>query len=255
MVFVSQTAQWLSQQDKTKVSQAIDLLQEVYGDNIFANDNLISMGRHVGFMSNPDFARAYAAECQTPHGQSLVWRLHILSSACQNALSIPGDFVECGVFKGFKSAFLCNFMQFKHHINKHFYLYDTFDGIPEKYSKDSPIDPTVHQRPRLLMDVQERFEQYSNVTIIQGIVPDCLTTENPKQVAYLHLDMNSAIAEAGALEHFFPRMTIGGWIVLDDYGWKAFGAQKLAADNFFNARGYQVTELPTGQGIIIVRPS
>lgn len=255
MVFVSQTAKWLSEQDKDKVAKAVDLLQKVYGENIFSNDNLISMGRHVGFMADPDFSRAYEIECQTPHSQSLVWRLHILSTACLNALAISGDFVECGVFKGFKSAFLCNFMQFEHHTNKQFYLYDTFDGIPEKYAKDSPIDPTVHQRPKLLMNVQARFEQYQNVTIVQGIVPDCLAQNSPSEVAYLHLDMNSAIAEAGALEHFFPRMTAGGWIILDDYGWKAFGAQKLAADQFFNARGYQVTELPTGQGLIIVRQS
>ena len=66
--------------------------------------------------------------------------------------------------------------------------------------------------------------------------------------------MNSAAAEAGALEHFWPKMTPGAWIILDDYGWKAFGAQKDAADSFFSDKSYRVTELPTGQGLVIIRP-
>ena len=34
-----------------------------------------------------------------------------------------------------------------------------------------------------------------------------------------------------------------------------FGPQKHFADDFFNARGYTVTELPTGQGLVVVRPN
>lgn len=254
MVFVSTIANWLSEAEKAKVSQAVELLKDVYGDNVFANDNLISIGRHVGFMQDEDFMRAYDAECLTPQNKSLVWRLHILSRACENALKLNGDFVECGVFKALKSAFLCNYMQFDEQSDRQFYLYDTFNGIPEKYAAGSPISPKVHQREGLLDYVHERFAQYSNVNIIQGIVPDCLQENAPTSVAYLHLDMNSASAEYGALEYFFPKMTPGAWIILDDYGWKEFGPQKHVADKFFNARGYTVTELPTGQGLVVVRP-
>lgn len=46
-------------------------------------------------------------------------------------------------------------------------------------------------------------------------------------------------------------MTPGGTIVLDDYGWLGYGDQKTVEDEFFAARGYQVLELPTGQGLLI----
>ena len=254
MVFVSPKAQWLSKQDQDKVSQAVVLLKEVYGEDIFANDNLISMGRHIGFFKDIDFQRAYTKECHTPHSRSLVWRLHVLGNACLNALELDGDLVECGVFKGFKSAFLCEMMQFQQYENKKaFYLYDTFDGIPEKYAHDSPIEPTTHQRPGLLNDVRNRFEPYPNVHVVQGVVPDCLAHRSPSKVAYLHLDMNSAIAEAGALAYFWCKLVPSAWIVLDDYGWKAFGKQKEAADKFFADKGYHVTELPTGQGLVVIR--
>ena len=56
-------------------------------------------------MSDANFTRAYNAECLTPQNKSLVWRLHILSRACENALRLDGDFVECKLKA--QSAFLC----------------------------------------------------------------------------------------------------------------------------------------------------
>lgn len=48
-------------------------------------------------------------------------------------------------------------------------------------------------------------------------------------------------------------MVPGGLIVLDDYGWLGYRAQKEAEDAFFAERSYMVLELPTGQGLIVKR--
>jgi O-methyltransferase len=40
-------------------------------------------------------------------------------------------------------------------------------------------------------------------------------------------------------------------LVLDDYGWEGYRAQKLAEDAWLQARGFHVIELPTGQGMVI----
>ena len=42
-------------------------------------------------------------------------------------------------------------------------------------------------------------------------------------------------------------------MVLDDYEWSFYRAQKLAEDPWFEARQYRVFPLPTGQGIVIKR--
>jgi hypothetical protein len=51
----------------------------------------------------------------------------------------------------------------------------------------------------------------------------------------------------------FDRVVPGGVIVFDDYGWKLFEKQKEAEDIFMKARGYEILELPTGQGLVIKR--
>ncbi len=89
--------------------------------------------------------------------------------------------------------------------------------------------------------------------IIKGSVPDVLTKTAPEAVAFLHLDMNSPAPEIGALDILYDRISVGGIVVFDDYGWTLFGKQKLAADAFMSARGQNIMELPTGQGLVIKR--
>jgi O-methyltransferase len=82
-------------------------------------------------------------------------------------------------------------------------------------------------------------------------VPQSLEGTAPATIAFLHVDMNNAAAELGALEMLFDRVAASGAIVLDDYGWTGYRAQKEVEDQFFAARGYSVLELPTGQGLVI----
>jgi hypothetical protein len=87
--------------------------------------------------------------------------------------------------------------------------------------------------------------------VIKGSVPEASHIEAPEKIAFMHLDINSATAEVGALEILFDRIVPGGLLILDDYGWLAYKEQKQAEDPFFAARGYHVLELPTGQGLVV----
>ena len=101
--------------------------------------------------------------------------------------------------------------------------------------------------------VRARFRRWDNVTVTQGKVPQVLADVVPDRIAFLHIDMNNAEAERGALEVLFDRVSPGGMIVLDDYGWLLYRAQKDSADDFMRSRGLHVLELPTGQGLVVKR--
>jgi predicted O-methyltransferase YrrM len=73
----------------------------------------------------------------------------------------------------------------------------------------------------------------------------------PERIAFLHLDMNSSKSEIAALEILFDRVSPGGLVVFDDYGWSAYAAQQVAEDAFMRQRGHRILELPTGQGLLI----
>jgi O-methyltransferase len=54
-----------------------------------------------------------------------------------------------------------------------------------------------------------------------------------------------------ALEHLFDKVTPGGFIVFDDFGWTCNVNQMSAELAFMKERGHPVLELPTGQGLVI----
>jgi hypothetical protein len=145
---------------------------------------------------------------------------------------------------------------------KSFYLYDTFDGFSPKYSSDAdfPDAPQLYDLsdrsykiPQLYEFVRNRFATKAYVKVIKGVVPDILHALSPTRIAFLHIDMNSPNAETGALDVLFDRISSGGFVIFDDYGWTVFRKQKHAADQFMAAHGYDILELPTGQGLMIKR--
>ena len=99
--------------------------------------------------------------------------------------------------------------------------------------------------------VRANFSEWPNAVVVRGTVPDILDAVSFGEVAFLHLDMNSPRAEQAALELLFSRITPGGIIIFDDYGWKQFQKQKESADRTMAERGHVILELPTGQGLVV----
>ena len=238
--------------DSGKVQQALAVLTSIFR-RFFAGDMLITFDRNLGFLQDRAFAAAFDAEAHSEQEKSLIWRLHVLCWCAHNALRLPGDFVECGVFKGFSTGVVAKTLDFGR-CDKHWYLYDTFDGIPAEDLNAGHPDVESYHEPALYESVVQRFASYRNISVIRGRVPEVLATRAPERIAFIHIDMNSARAEVGALEVLYPRIVPGGFLVFDDYGWLAYKAQKDAEDRFFADRGVKVLELPTGQGLVIKPP-
>mgnify|MGYP001405837275 CR=1 FL=1 len=239
----------LNQAQGSEFNAALQAMCRLY-PRYFANDMLITFARNMGFLEDPAFLEAFEAEAQTDQDRSLVWRLHVLNWAAANALKLKGDFVECGVFAGFSSAVVARCLDFGKQART-WYLYDTFSGIPSDQLNPGHENPKAFQDPSLYDAVKRRFEPYPNVRVVRGRIPEILEQTSPAAIAFMHLDMNSAAAEMGALEKLFSRMVPGAFLVLDDYGWYAYRDQKAAEDPFFRRLGFPVLELPTGQGLVI----
>lgn len=234
---------------KEEFRQALAVMRRVYPRN-FAGDMLIALAKNMGFMDDAQFVGA--VEAQQPNAQeaSLLWRLHVLCWCGRNALRLAGDFVECGVYRGFMTAVMAHYLEFAKQ-GRRWHLYDTFEGIPAEQLDPGHENPPSYRDPGLHRFVVERFAAYPNIEVHRGRVPDVLADTAPSQIALLHLDMNSSKAETGALEHLYDRLVPGAYVVLDDYGWFIYRDQKMAEDAFFASRGVSVLELPTGQGLVV----
>lgn len=232
---------------------ALDTITEVYSGDVYYSDMLITVGRNLSFKHDQKFMSCFHKAVTNNQEMSLLWRTHTLAWAAKNALHIEGDFVECGVFKGFCMGLILNYLDFQN-LPKKAYLYDTFEGLPEKTStalERRNWNYTEHDSEAIYKSVQEKFSAFGNVNIVRGVVPDSFAEAVPEKIAFLHIDMNSMQAELLALEHLFNKVTLGGFIIFDDFGWMSNFNQMTAELAFMTERGHTVMELPTGQGLVI----
>lgn len=229
-------------------------------------DKMLTLDKSAGFMEEPHFRNAFKAihgshkYDQYDGTDTIAWRLNTLCWAARCGLKAGGDFVECGVFKGDMSWLITQVIG--ETDMPHFYLYDSFEGFSPDLSTsdDYPLNPgfldfanSVYKDPSLYGYVRNRFASNPKVTVTKGFLPDTLDVVCPESIGFLHIDLNSPRAEVAVLERLFDHVRPGGVIIFDDYGWKLFSLQKVAEDVFMSARGYEILELPTGQGLVFKR--
>ena len=215
-------------------------------DGIFTGDNLFTIGRNLGFLEDRAFMEARQKHEETGIEQAIAWRHYVLAWTARSVISrkIPGDFVECACYKGTSARIICDYVDFRN-SDKTYYLYDLFEH------DESMVHHAMPEHGKSLFEtVTGRFTDFPNVKVTRGHVPEVLDEISPESISFLHIDLNNAPAEIGALERLFDRLSAGGILILDDYGWRAYRAQKEAEDPWLAARGYQVLELPTGQGLV-----
>lgn len=226
------------------IQGAVNSLQ--FQDGIYAGDNIFTFGRNLGFLEDPEFMAAFEKNAQTPIEKAILWRISVVLWGFRNGLSLEGDFVECACYKGTTARIMCDTVDFGKYTDRHYYLYDLFDHDPS-----FPHHAMPEHSKKLFQEVKGRFSDLNNVTVTQGKVPDVLASVAPQKIAFMHIDLNNAEAEIGALEVLFDRMVPGALLILDDYGWMGYRAQKIAEDPWLAKRGYRVLEIPTGQGLVI----
>src|ERR1700758_5683091 len=100
-------------------------------DITYSNDLLFTY-HNADFIKDPLFAESYAL-CKKLGGDLLnnydiQWRVHVLCWAASHAAKLEGDFVDCGVYTGFCTRAIVNYVNFKS-LNKKYYLMDTFGGL------------------------------------------------------------------------------------------------------------------------------
>ena len=237
----------------------------ITNDKSYVDDGLAT--NHVTDCLNDEkFVNAYNEGEKTGaiknHPGDIHYRAYIACYFAKYCSRLDGDFVECGVGKGFFSKIIVSYLNFEK-INKFFFLFDTFEGIPIHQGKDCEIAMMnlmnkIHyhdfsrKEGNYYNHVCKTFLNYPNVKIIKGIVPESLKDISINKVSYFSVDMNNAFAEIEAIKFFWNKIVSYGIVLLDDYAFgEEFAEQKKCWDKFAKDKNLEILTLPTGQGLII----
>ncbi len=229
-------------------------------DSPYDFDGLQTSHNH-DFMDDALFKSAYQRGVQAAGADyQIYWRLHIALWAARTSIKVAGDFIECGVNKGFVSSAIMRDLNWNE-VGRDFYLLDTFAGIDDRFVSDVEKSAGSLDRNQKNLEsgfytksvdsVRQNFAEWRGAVIVQGSIPETLPEIKSDRVAFLHLDMNCAPPEIAALEHIWPKMSAGGVVLLDDYAYYGYQTQKEAFDDWSSRTGAPVAGLPTGQGLII----
>lgn len=178
-------------------------------------------------------------------------RLYTTVMACKHILdrNIDGDFVECGVWRGGNAIAAAEIFKL-YQSDKSVWLFDTFKGMTAPTDADvRALDGEAAQLQYIadqkdthnawcfasIQDVRQNFEKRgltTNVHFIEGDVCQTLDTSPlPDKIAVLRLDTDWYESTKKELETLYPRLSVGGCLIIDDYGhWS--GAKK-ATDEYF----------------------
>ena len=149
---------------------------------------------------------------------------------------------------------ICHYLDFNA-SGKTFWLFDTFTGIPEAQMSEAEKSARMAENAAFYSDCYEvakrNFAPYPKAKLVRGTVPETLANVDIDRVAYLSIDMNITYPERKAIEYFWPKLSHGAVVILDDYGHAHYREQKFSIDEFAAAEGVSVLTLPTGQGMLI----
>jgi hypothetical protein len=223
-------------------------------------DGLYSDHNH-DFMVQTDFVSAYERGVKASgRDYKIYWRVHVAIWAARSALRVEGDFVECGVNRGFLSSAIMHSLDWDK-SGKTYFLLDTFDGIDERFVSDLEKGGGVLDRNKRDLDsgfytvvpesVRKNFSEWANVKIVVGSIPETLDQITSEKIAFLHIDLNCSPPEIATIDALWKRMEKGGIVLLDDYAYYGYQPQKEGMDAWASISGVPIVSLPTGQGLII----
>lgn len=213
------------------------------------------------FLSDKKFKKAYERGVKAVgKDYQWYWRVHVGLWAANIAVRLDGDFVECGVNKGFLSSSIMDYLDWNK-LNKKFYLLDTFCGIDLTLVSEEEKELNIEEKNQKLIDnnfytldiksVIDNFSEFKNVEIIKGSIPHTLENIKSDKIAFASIDLNCSPPEVAAMEFLWEKLVPGAIVVLDDYAYKGYEPQKKGMDEFAKSKNIEILSLPTGQGIII----
>jgi hypothetical protein len=158
-----------------------------------------------------------------------VLRLENLQDLVQRAidLEIPGDFIETGVWRGGCCILMRGILAANSINDRKVYVADSFEGLPPPNVKLFPQD-RGHRLDKIralavsLDDVKANFGRYGllddQVIFVKGLFSKTLPTLTADSFAVIRLDGDMYESTYVALECLYPKLSIGGFVIVDDYG-------------------------------------
>lgn len=162
---------------------------------------------------------------ETMMGMGALNNLHDCLNAIQ-VTGVPGDLVEAGVWRGGGTIFMKGFTYAHGDKDRRVWVMDSFEGLPKpKPGTDADKGDRLWSSEYLAVseeEVRNNFIKYglldTNVIFLKGFFEHTIPSCTIESIALLRLDADMYDATMLLLEHLYPKLSCGGYVIIDDYG-------------------------------------
>jgi O-methyltransferase len=185
------------------------------------------------------------------------------------AHGIPGDVVECGVWRGGSMQAVARTLMTMDAADRALHLFDTFEGMPPPATVDRRLDgppaaELMEHGPRVqlvraiagLDEVREGMQRTGYPAELihyhPGRVEDTIPAHAPERIALLRLDTDWYESTRHELEQLYDRVPSGGVVIIDDYDY--WEGSRKAVDEFVAQTTARLLLVPIDTGRIAVKP-
>jgi O-methyltransferase len=158
---------------------------------------------------------------------------------------VPGDLIETGVWRGGGTIYMRAVLADLGERDRSVWVADSFAGLPPndpgRYPPDGEVEP-LHLHDELAVSLEEVRGNFARlgllderVVFLQGWFKDTLPTLADRSWAVIRLDGDLYESTIQALENLYPRLSPGGWLIVDDYG--DIDACRQAVHDYRDAHG------------------
>lgn len=170
---------------------------------------------------------------------------------------IPGALVECGVWRGGSMMAVAKTLLNLNRSDRDLWLFDTFEGMTEPSHRDlrrdgvkasdlwekSEVGEDSSDWARCSLDevkdvIYDTGYVKERIHFVRGKVEDTIPDNAPDVVSLLRLDTDWYESTKHELIHLFPRLSRGGVIIIDDYGY--WQGSREAVDEYVSQNNIQL---------------
>jgi hypothetical protein len=172
----------------------------------------------------------FCSNDQKPYAFTLLsWeRLNNLQFCAEDVIakSIPGDFIETGTWRGGATIFMRALLKAYNQTDRVVWVADSFEGFPVPDTSTYPADASLAYLAKdyavPLREVKGNFNRFglldNQVKFLKGWFKDTLPSAPIEKLAILRLDGDLYESTLEALTTLYPKLSIGGYVIIDDYG-------------------------------------
>lgn len=207
----------------------LELMKRVLTNWIYRDMSDVTLGRDTRDENYP-WRRNFVLEWTQPcHSMAGMKRLDNVQMCVERVLQdgVPGDLIETGVWRGGSTILMRAVLAAYGVTDRTVWVADSFEGLPapqaDKYPEDRGFNfENVTELKISLEQVQSHFDRYGlldeRVRFLKGWFRDTLPTAPIESLAVLRLDGDLYESTMDALVSLYPKLSVGGYVIIDDYG-------------------------------------